>query len=166
MKAISRILVSAFWAIVLITVAVPAAWHFRIRSMFNPWWPPFFGQFSIYLPTGTIVATLPHHYTTELVNGQTFYHGRHHWYRRCEDGFVIVDEPMPQTALIAEAPKADSTHAGHSENPDNLVVNIPCPDGSSTQVKLQKHHDGYVGPQGEFYPGRPGIAELKTLYGH
>jgi hypothetical protein len=48
---------------------------------------------------------------------------------------------------------------------DEFTVNVPNASGGYTAVKLVKGDKGYIGPQGEFYPSNPTIAELKVLYG-
>ena len=47
----------------------------------------------------------------------------------------------------------------------NLVINIPNNNGSYTAITLIKRGNGYVGPQGEFYPGKPTVEQLRALYG-
>jgi hypothetical protein len=48
---------------------------------------------------------------------------------------------------------------------DIVTINVPDSKGGYVAVKLVKTKDGYIGPQGEFYPGRPTIDQLKALYG-
>ena len=48
---------------------------------------------------------------------------------------------------------------------DETVLYIPNSDGTYTQIKLSKSGDGYIGPQGEYYPDRPTVAQLRVLYG-
>jgi hypothetical protein len=47
---------------------------------------------------------------------------------------------------------------------DTVTINVPSNSGY-VPVKLIKKSRGYVGPQGEFYPDHPTIAQLKALYG-
>jgi hypothetical protein len=46
-----------------------------------------------------------------------------------------------------------------------LTVNVPNTNGSYTPVTLIKQKDGYIGPQGEYYPGHPTVTQLRVLYG-
>jgi hypothetical protein len=46
-----------------------------------------------------------------------------------------------------------------------VTVNVPNTNGSFTPVTLIKQKDGYIGPQGEYYPGNPTVDQLKVLYG-
>jgi hypothetical protein len=45
-------------------------------------------------------------------------------------------------------------------------VNVPNSKNGFTPVKLVKQGNGYIGPQGEFYPGHPTVDQLKALYGN
>ncbi len=45
-------------------------------------------------------------------------------------------------------------------------INVPNSNGGYTPVKLTRHGQGYVGPQGEYYEGYPSIDQLKVLYGN
>ena len=58
------------------------------------------------------------------------------------------------TSAIAAAPEA----------PEELTLDVPNANGSYTKVKLVKSEKGYVGPEGEFYPDKPTIDQLKKMY--
>ena len=122
------------------------------------WGPSFWCNFSVPLPFGTVVGRLPDQYRTVHVDHDDYYYGYHHWYRHCDDGYIIVEEPVREEVVVVDK---SGQHDG-----DTSVVNIPNADGSFTPVKLVKRRDGYLGPQGEFYKEHPTVAELKTLYGH
>jgi hypothetical protein len=49
---------------------------------------------------------------------------------------------------------------------DTATINIPNSKGGFTPVKLVKHNNGYLGPQGEFYAGHPTVDQLRALYGN
>jgi hypothetical protein len=53
-----------------------------------------------------------------------------------------------------------TTHPGQT-----ITVNVPNSNGSFTPVKLVKYQGGYIGPQGEYYPGNPTVDQLRVLYG-
>lgn len=59
-----------------------------------------------------------------------------------------------KSSAVAEAPTAD----------EELNYDIPNANGSFTRVKILKSKDGFVGPEGEFYPQKPTIEQLKTMY--
>lgn len=70
--------------------------------------------------------------------------------------------PVPAAAPVAPAPAEIMTETP----PGQLItVNVPNSNGSFTPVKLVKYKDGYVGPQGEYYPGNPTVDQLRVLYG-
>jgi hypothetical protein len=48
---------------------------------------------------------------------------------------------------------------------ETLKISIPNSNGSFTVVKLTKSGSGYIGPQGEYYPGHPSVDQLRVLYG-
>ena len=77
---------------------------------------------------------------------------------------VIVQQPVvvPQTVYL---PKQVLPQTTSGPMPASVVINIPNSNGSYTPVTLWKSFDGYVGPQGEYYPGRPTVEQLKVLYG-
>ncbi|MBN1688433.1 MAG: hypothetical protein JW893_04975 [Candidatus Omnitrophica bacterium] len=50
------------------------------------------------------------------------------------------------------------------QDPEELVVDVPNTNGSYTKVTLVKSQDGYVGPEGEFYPEKPTVEQLKLMY--
>jgi len=49
---------------------------------------------------------------------------------------------------------------------DTVTVYIPNANGRFTAVNLIKTKNGYSGPQGEFYPNHPTVAQLRALYGN
>ncbi len=63
---------------------------------------------------------------------------------------VVVAQPVPVVVPAAT---------------DTLSVNIPNDNGGYTVVILKRSGNGFVGPQGEFYPGFPRISQLKAMYG-
>ena len=74
-------------------------------------------------------------------------------------GYVLVPAER-----IPAYPRSAAVQPARSE-PETIVINVPTSTGGFHSVKLVKTKDGYLGPQGEFYPGRPTITQLKVLYG-
>ena len=70
---------------------------------------------------------------------------------------VVVAAPAPITAAPAVQPQV--------QIPETLIVNIPNSKGGYTSVTMKKLGNGFIGPQGEYYPGHPTVAQLKVLYG-
>jgi hypothetical protein len=64
-----------------------------------------------------------------------------------------------------EEPKTIAAQPKSAAN-DTATINIPNSKGGFTAVRLVKHKDGYIGPQGEFYAGHPTVDQLKALYGN
>ena len=68
-----------------------------------------------------------------------------------------VEEPKTLSGTIAQPKPALK---------DTATINIPNVKGGFTPVRLVKHNNGYIGPQGEFYAGHPTVDQLKALYGN
>lgn len=67
---------------------------------------------------------------------------------------IIVTPPVqPITQVPAQPP------------PDEFTVNIPNAHGGYTAVVIKRSRNGYIGPQGEFYPEFPKISQLEIIYG-
>jgi hypothetical protein len=49
-------------------------------------------------------------------------------------------------------------------NDSEFDVHIRNSKGEMVTVKIKKSDNGYLGPQGEFYPEFPKIAQLKEMY--
>ena len=88
--------------------------------------------------------------------------------QRKDGGFVgpqgefypLVPSVAHLTEMYGAAPESTATEEGI------VRVNVPNKSGEgSTQVELKKHEQGYVGPQGEFYPELPSAETLAELYG-
>ena len=47
---------------------------------------------------------------------------------------------------------------------DDFTVNVPNGQGGYTALVIKKSGDGYVGPQGEYYPQFPSVAQLQGIY--
>lgn len=95
------------------------------------------------------------------------------------DGFVAVTLTYhkdgylgPQGEFYPVMPKVAQLTAmyGGSTNPvekdGKVTMLVTKKDGSTVKVVLKKHEDGYLGPQGEFYPELPGTDYLTELYGN
>jgi len=47
---------------------------------------------------------------------------------------------------------------------DDITLNIPNKTGGYSAVLIKKSGNGFIGPQGEFYPEFPKVSVLKVLY--
>lgn len=118
------------------------------------------GFFMVMPPIGAIVTELPIGYHTVLVAGISYYDYENVYYTDCPTGYVVVPAPAVVVAAPAPAETTVSTPPGQS-----ITVNVPNSNGSFTPVKLVKYQGGYIGPQGEYYPGNPTVDQLRVLYG-
>jgi hypothetical protein len=48
---------------------------------------------------------------------------------------------------------------------NEFTVNIPNKNGGYTAVIIKRSGNGYVGPQGEYYPQFPKVSQLQVMYG-
>jgi hypothetical protein len=79
-------------------------------------------------------------------------------------GTIVALAPKPTaSSKIVYAPYPAQTQIPSGET---VTINIPNSNGSYTSVTLVKNNNGYTGPQGEYYPGRPTVEQLKALYGN
>jgi len=69
---------------------------------------------------------------------------------------VVVAQPTQ--VVVAQPPVTVETE-------DSVTVNVPNSNGTYAAVVLKKSGNGFVGPQGEFYPQLPSIDQLKAMYG-
>ncbi len=139
----------------------------------GPYWPYWYG-FTPYI--GAYVAYLPDDYTTVVVDGAPYYYsGGYYFSPYSSGGYVVVPEPVANDAASAPVASAtDQVQAPVSRalqtqpnlaSKDTTMINIPNSKGGFTPVRLIKHKNGYIGPQGEFYAGHPTVDALKALYG-
>ena len=129
------------------------------------------------LTMGAVVASLPYGHTTVVVGGAPYYYYDGIYYRSGPAGYVVVPAPevspvvVAAPTVVAAAPAtvvAAPVAPSQSESQDGgsvVVINVPNASGGYTPVRLVKHNDGYIGPQGEFYSGNPMVDQLKALYG-
>jgi hypothetical protein len=84
------------------------------------------------------------------------------------DGYV-----GPKGEHYADYPTVDQLKAMYSVSSasaepapaeEELSFDVPNANGSFTKVTLLKSKDGYVGPEGEFYPKKPTMEQLKVMY--
>jgi hypothetical protein len=121
----------------------------------------FFGfYFAIPAPIGIIVDILPFGCRTVVVGNARYYCYDNAYYMDSPGGYVVVPAPAVNSVVAYSPSAASATSPG-----ETVVINVPNSNGSYTPVKLVKINSGYIGPQGEYYPGRPTVDQLRTLYG-
>ncbi|MFH0918508.1 MAG: DUF6515 family protein [Candidatus Omnitrophota bacterium] len=106
-------------------------------------------------PIGAVVSFLPSVHGTLVIGGSTYYHSNNIYYKACPLGYMVVPEPVVSQQVIAR----------QNLSGQRVSIDIPNSNGSYTTVVLIRQGDGYLGPQGEYYPGNPTVEQLKSLYG-
>jgi len=127
--------------------------------------PVFFGLFEVLVdvpPVGAIVTVLPVGHRTIMVGGVTCYYYDNVYYATCPSGYVVISNPMLGSRAVVVSSNITQPQKISGEA---ATVNVPNSNGSYTPVMLVKQGDGYIGPQGEYYPGHPTVEQLKVLYG-
>jgi len=81
------------------------------------------------------------------------------------DDDVLVSPPIYQVVEPQQSPLIVAAETPSVEDTDNFTINIPNAKGGFTAVTLKKSGNGYIGPQGEFYPEFPKVSQLKVIYG-
>jgi len=82
-----------------------------------------------------------------------------------EESAVAKTQAQPAKQL-EKAPGDTSTVQQEASVGDTATIYVPNSAGRFTSVKLVKHGSGYTGPQGEFYPHSPTVAQLRVLYSY
>ncbi len=113
------------------------------------------GFFLVAPPIGAVITVLPAGRRTILVGGARYYYYDNTYYRDCPGGYVVVQQPVATNVVTTPS---NVTYG------ERITINVPNSNGSYTPVTLVKHNNGYVGPQGEFYPGHPTVDQLRALY--
>jgi hypothetical protein len=118
-------------------------------------------------------------YPTIVVGDPYYYYGVP--YPVYTDGYVVAAPSVAVQAAPAAQPAAQSVAtpkpksindtAVISKNAqesigDSVTLYVPNSKGRFTPVTLIKRENGYLGPQGEFYPNNPTIAQLRAVYGN
>jgi len=78
---------------------------------------------------------------------------------------IYIDGPLvltkaPSTPALAPVPNLSITQT------QEYTVNIPNTRGWYNTVVIKRSGDGFVGPQGEYYPEFPKIFQLQMKYGN
>jgi hypothetical protein len=128
------------------------------------------GSYWPYWSVGTFMTYLPDDYTTVYVDGIPYYYCYGSYFAPYSNGYMVVPAPSaPSLDQEAPAPASSDEQSlaapPKSASSDTATINIPNSKGAFTPVRLTKHKNGYLGPQGEFYTGHPTVAALKALYG-
>ncbi len=130
----------------------------------------------VHPPIGAVVRRIPYDYRPVIINGVTYYTDQGIYYVHTRSGYQVVPAPVVYVqappVIIPTAPgqSAPLVSAGHSTPvtfnlDDSYTLNIPNEKlGGYTEVTIKRSGKGFVGPQGEFYPEFPRVAQLKAMY--
>jgi hypothetical protein len=121
-------------------------------------------------PRGAIISYLPEYRDRVVVNGTIYYVSNDVYYSPVRNGYQVVEAPGTSVQSINNA--APNTIVNQSvqnepindSNSESITVNVPNNQGGYTAVVIRKTGDGFVGPQGEYYPEFPRVEQLKVMY--
>ena len=114
-------------------------------------------------PIGAIVRSVPPDYQAVVINGVTYYTDNGTYYIYTRNGYQVVLRPAPSVPVVAVQPAPAVTAQPVPDDP--FTVNVPNDKGGYTPVVIKRSGNGFTGPQGEFYPEFPKVAQLKSMYG-
>ena len=125
------------------------------------------GSYWPYWSIGSYFTYLPDDYTTVYVDGTPYYYCDGSYFTPYSSGYMVVPTPTQDQEATEQASSDEQPIVAQpkSVSRDTTTINIPNSKGGYTPVRLVKHKNGYIGPQGEFYTGHPTVAALKALYG-
>jgi len=141
--------------------------HERYRYHDNRFYRPvWFGLFEVVVdipPIGVIVTVLPVGYRVIVVGDVTYYYYDNVYFTAYPPhGYIVVSAPVVNSNVVVAT---SSVTQPQKISGETVTINVPNSNGSYTPVTLVKQKDGYLGLQGEYYPGHPTIEQLKVLYG-
>jgi len=132
-------------------------YHYRDGRFYRPGWFGF--EFSVFAPPiGAVVRVLPFGHRTIIVGGARYYYYDHVYYTDCHSGYIVVPVSVASSNVV-------TVSVATQPSGETVIINVPNVKGGYTPVKLVKQNNGYIGPQGEYYPGNPTVERLKALYG-
>jgi len=124
-------------------------------------WPDSYYYGSAYYPPTDEVLVSPPVYQPVVINGSTYYLNDGTYYIYNGYGYQAVAPPV----AVVQPPPVITSAGPASDMPDSITINIPNNKGGYTAVTLKRSGNGYIGPQGEFYPEFPKVSQLEIIYG-
>ncbi len=120
-------------------------------------------------PIGAYVAEIPPDFQPVSINGRMYYTNDGVYYILTEHhGYKVVPAPVvyaePQQVIVQSQPVTTVVEAPAVNTQDAFPVNVPTDNGGYKTIVIRKSGNGYIGPQGEFYPTFPSVAQLKAMY--
>jgi hypothetical protein len=106
-------------------------------------------------PIGAFVNVIPPDFQPVIINGRTYYTNNGVYY--------ILTRHHGYKVVVAPVVYAQPAQVVYAQN--TFPVNIPNNGGGFTTVIIKKSGNGFVGPQGEFYPQFLSVSQLRAMYG-
>jgi hypothetical protein len=133
-------------------------YNYHDGRFFRPSWFGF--EFLLSAPPfGAIVMSLPIGHHAVIIGGAQYYYYDNVYYKPCPSGYIVVPQPA---VVVSPAPVVLAPQQIPGET---VTINVPNSNGSYTAITLVRRGNGYVGPQGEYYPDHPTVDQLRALYG-
>ncbi len=115
--------------------------------------------------TAPVIKVLPRDHRMVVLNRKVYYVAGDVYYKAVPSGYVVVERPVEVVTVKAKPATTDITTPAKLVSAQ-LTLHVPKQGGSGFKpVVLKKLSGGYLGPQGEFYPVMPTIAQLSQIYG-
>lgn len=128
------------------------------------WYSPgWFGlSFSfVFPPVGATVTYMPDRCRTIIAGRVKYYEYDNVYYRACPSGYVVVPEPVASPDVYYLPSVTQPPNSGR----ETVTINVPTANGGIVAITLVRYPNGFVGPQGEFYPTLPTAEQLRVRYG-
>jgi len=128
------------------------------------WYTPglfWFGFNFVIPPIGATVTYVPSRHRTIIIGGVTYYEYDNVYYRNCPGGYMVVPAPVATPNVMYE-PVITQPQVGERET---VTINVPTSTSGNIAITLIRYPNGFVGPQGEFYPTLPTAEQLRARYG-
>lgn len=120
-------------------------------------------------PRGVVVTYLPAGYRTVFIGGTTYYEYENVYYQPCPTGYVVVQPPAMTNDYVSPnvvyAPTPYTATPAQPVEGEPVTVHVRTSHRGTIAVTLMRYSNGFVGPQGEFYPVFPTTDELRVRYG-
>jgi len=111
-------------------------------------------------PVGAYVQVIPPDFQAVIINGRTYYTDNGVYYILTRyHGYKVVAAPV-----VYAPPQVIVTQPYGNGGQGAFPVNIPNNSGGYISVIIKKSGNGFVGPQGEFYPQFPTVEQLRVMY--
>lgn len=118
-------------------------------------------------PIGASVSYLPYGHRTIYVGGVPYYEYDNVYYRPYGTRYIVVQQPVATSPEVVYVPAPGALPPGSTQTGDRetVMMNVPRDNGGYVAITLVRYPNGFVGPQGEFYPTLPTTEQLRARYG-